>query len=65
MVKAQVLGEPRIQIEDALLANHARRVRNTGAADWLLTIGTLAVAYNHPDGGDDVTARIVTIWRRN
>jgi hypothetical protein len=65
LVKAQVLGVPRVELEDALLSSHARRVRNTRAADWLLTIGRLEVAYNHPDEGDDVTARIVTIWRRD
>jgi len=40
------------------------RTRNTGAADWMATVGRLVVAYNHPDNNDALTARIVTLWRR-
>jgi uncharacterized protein YciI len=50
-------------VEDALLEGHARRLANTRAADWLLLVGPLAIAYNHPDGGDVSTARIVTVYR--
>jgi hypothetical protein len=42
----------------------ARRRRNTRAADWLLLAGRLAIAYNHPDGDDELTAHVVTLWRR-
>lgn len=50
-------------VEDALLDGHSRRLANIGAADWLLLAGPFAVAYNHPDGGDASTARIVTVYR--
>lgn len=51
-------------VEDALLDEHDQRRANTGAADWLLLTEALAIAYNHPDGGDESTARIVTVYRR-
>jgi uncharacterized protein YciI len=50
-------------VEDALLEGHARRLANTRAADCLLLVGPFAIAYNHPDGGDVSTARIVTVYR--
>jgi hypothetical protein len=64
LVKAQLLGAARSDVEDAVLRGHARRNQNTGAADWLITAGRLAVAYNHPDGDDDLAALVVTLWRR-
>jgi hypothetical protein len=33
-------------------------------ADWLVVVGRLAVAFNHPDGDDATAARVVTIWRQ-
>jgi len=53
-----------LDVEEALLTGHRRRRRNTGAADWLIGAGRLLVAYNHPDEGDELIARIVTLWRR-
>jgi hypothetical protein len=53
-----------VDVEEAILAGHARRRRNTRAADWLLLAGRLAIAYNHPDGDDELTAHVVTLWRR-
>jgi hypothetical protein len=64
LAKAQLLGVARSDVEDAVLMHHLRRTGNTGAADWLVTAGRLVVAYNHPDNGDELTARIVTLWRR-
>jgi len=64
LAKADVLGIARVDVEEALLAGHARRMRNTRAADWLLLAGRLAIAYNHPDGDDELTAHVVTLWRR-
>jgi hypothetical protein len=64
VVKAELLGATRSDVEDAVLERHSERTRNTGAADWLLVVGRLAIAYNHPDGGDQTTARVVTLWRR-
>jgi len=65
MVKADLMGVTRSDVEYALLYHHAERTRNTGAADWLVTVGRLAIAYNHPDAGDKTTARVVTLWRRS
>jgi len=49
-------------VSDLVLANHQRRRRNPGSADWLVLAGGLTVAYNWPDQGDTSTARIVTLW---
>jgi hypothetical protein len=63
LVKAQLLGIPGSDVEDAILSGHDGRVRNARAADWLVQSGRLVVAYNHPEG-DDLTALVVTLWRR-
>jgi len=63
LVKAQLLGIARSDVEDAILSGHDRRVRNARAADWLVQSGRLVVAYNYP-AGDDMTALVVTLWRR-
>ena len=62
--KAELLGISLADVEDAVLAGHSRRTRNTRAADWLLLAGRLAIAYNHPDRGDELTGRVVTLWQR-
>ena len=64
LAKADLLGLARADVEDAVLDRYDERTRNTGAADWLVVIGRLAVAYNYPDDGDLTTARVVTLWRR-
>jgi hypothetical protein len=64
LVKAQLLGISRSDVEDAILGHHDRRVRNARAADWLVLSGRLVVAYNHP-ADDDLTALVVTLWRRD
>lgn len=62
--KAQQLGFARRDVESALLEGHRERRRNKGQARWLLTSGRLVIAYEYPDGGDLLVARIVTVWRR-
>jgi len=64
LVKAQLLGIARTDLEEAILDGHAGRRRNDGAADWVLGSGRVAIAYNHPVDGDALTARVVTLWRR-
>ena len=63
LVKAQLLGVSRSDVEDAILEHHDRRLRNARASDWLVKSGSLAVAYNHPVD-DELTALVVTLWRR-
>jgi hypothetical protein len=63
LVKAQLLGVPRADIEEAVLSSHGQRKHNTGAADWLVVSGRVAIAYNHP-AGDELTALVVTVWRQ-
>jgi hypothetical protein len=63
LAKADRLGIPRSDVEDAILSRHHERTGNTRAADWLIAVGHLAVAYNHPDDDDWLTARVVTLWR--
>jgi hypothetical protein len=58
-----LLDVARADVEDAILERHSQRKRNTRAADWLVVVGSLATAYNHPDGGDEPAARVVTLWR--
>jgi hypothetical protein len=65
LAKAQLLGTSRADVVEAILAGHERRTRNTGAADWLVTAGRLAIAYSHPVDGDDLLAIVVTLWRRS
>lgn len=63
LVKAQLLGIARLDVEDAILSGHDRRARNARSADWLVQSGRLVVAYNHP-AGDEMTALVVTLWKR-
>jgi hypothetical protein len=63
LAKAQLLGIARADVEDAILDQYERRSRNTGAADWFVVSGRLAVAYNYP-ANDELTALVVTLWRR-
>jgi hypothetical protein len=63
LVKAELLGIARSDVEDAVVDLHGRRSRNTGAADWLVVAGRIAIAYNYP-ASDELTALVVTLWRR-
>jgi hypothetical protein len=62
--KARQLGFARSDIETAVLDGHRERRRNTGKAAWQVISGRLVVVYEHPDGDDLLTARVVTVWRR-
>jgi hypothetical protein len=64
LAKAQLLSIARADVEEAVLTLHERRSRNTRAAAWLVVSGRLAVAYNYP-ARDELTALIVTLWRRS
>lgn len=64
LVKADLLGFTHADVEAAVLEGHSTRRANTGAADWLVEAGRFVVAYNHPDGDDDLAALVVTLWRR-
>ena len=63
LAKAELLGITRTDVEQAVLERHRRRRHNTRAADWVIVAGRLAIAYNHPDGDDDLVAFVVTLWR--
>lgn len=63
-VRADGLGVAPSDIEHAIMEGHRRRRANPRAADWLLDVGRLTVAYKHPRNGDDSTALVVTVWRR-
>lgn len=62
--RAQSLGVPRSDVENALIERHRRRRANPRAADWLLDVGRYTIAYNHPHDGDGSSALVVTVWRR-
>ncbi|MHB1538406.1 MAG: hypothetical protein ACYCUM_09860 [Solirubrobacteraceae bacterium] len=62
--KAKQLDCARHDVEAAVVDHHAERRRNTGQAAWQLAVGRLVIVYEHPDGGDSLAARIVTLWRR-
>lgn len=55
-------GIPRTDVEDVLLAEHPRRRSNPRSAAWLVSGRGITVAYNWPDGGDDTTAFVVTVF---
>jgi hypothetical protein len=63
-VKAGLLGADRANIERAVIERHHERQVNPGPAQWRLMTGPWTILYNHPDGDDWTTARIVTLWRR-
>lgn len=63
IAKAHALGVTQADVEAVVLEHHGKRRANTGAAAWLLIVGRLVVAYDHPDHDDFVAARVVTIWR--
>ena len=63
-VRAESLGIPWTDVDDAIMTGHRRRRVNPRAADWLLDVGRYIVAYNHPDDGDEIAALVVTVWRR-
>jgi hypothetical protein len=54
---------PAVEVADVVLAEHPRPHGNPGAAEWRVRRGTLVVLYDWPDGDDETTARVVTVWR--
>jgi hypothetical protein len=62
--KARQLGFARADVEAAVLNGHRKRRRNAGQAGWKVVTGRIVVVYEHPDGGDPMLARVVTVWRR-
>lgn len=58
----------RSDVEHAIREAHGERQSNDGKADWLIA-GTTALGvqfeavYDHPVGGDETTALIVSAWR--
>lgn len=55
-------GIPYRDIADAVLGGHERRQRNSGAGQWIVRKPRLTVIYDWPDGEDQTTARIITVW---
>lgn len=62
--KARQLGFARSDVEAAVLGGHRERRRNAGKAGWLVVGERIVIAYEHPDGDDPLTVRVVTVWRR-
>jgi hypothetical protein len=58
----------RVDVEEAIRANHDERKANDGRADWLIRVMTplgvrIEAIYDHPVGDDDATIRVVSAWR--
>jgi hypothetical protein len=58
----------RLDVEEAIRANHDEREDNDGRADWLIRAMTplgvrIEAIYDHPVGDDDATIRVVSAWR--
>jgi hypothetical protein len=64
LTKADFLDIARANVEDAVLDHFAARMRNGGAGDWKLVRDRMVVIFNHPDEGEDIAARVVTLWRQ-
>lgn len=54
---------PAVEVADVLLQEHPRRQVNPGAAEWRVRRRALVVVYDWPDGDDETTARVVSLWR--
>jgi hypothetical protein len=58
----------RLDVEEAIRANHDDRERNDGRADWLIRAMTplgvrIEAIYDHPVDSDEATIRVVSAWR--
>jgi hypothetical protein len=51
-------------VEQAIREEHPIRLPNKGEADWRLVTGRFVVIYDHPDGEDIDSVRIVSVWIR-
>lgn len=61
-------GVTRSEVQAAIREAHEDRVSNLGRADWLVATTTesgirIEAIYDHPYRGDEITARIVSVWR--
>jgi hypothetical protein len=54
---------PATEVADVVLEVHSHRRANPGAAGWQVGRAGLVVVYDWPDGDDEMTARVVTLWR--
>jgi len=50
------------QVAELVLAEHPRRRRNVGFADWVVRGQGIGAAYNWPAEGDQTTALVITVW---
>jgi Domain of unknown function (DUF4258) len=58
----------RLDVEEAIRANHDERKANDGQADWLIRAITplgvrIEAIYDHPVGSYEATIRVVSAWR--
>lgn len=60
--QAGVRGINPSQVAEFVLAEHPRRRRNPGLADWVVRGQGIGVAYNWPVDGDQTSALVVTVW---
>ena len=60
--RAQDYGWTTTDVAELVLRHHPQRRRNSGRAQWRIVVGAVTVLYDWPDGDDDGTARVVTLW---
>ena len=48
------------ELAELLLAQHDRRLRNPGGADWVVHAAGVAIVY---DGNDAAAALVISAWR--
>ena len=51
------------ELAELLLAQHDRRLRNAGGADWIVHAAGVAIVYDWPDGEDATAALVISAWR--
>jgi len=51
------------ELAEMLLAQHDRRLRNPGGADWIVHAAGVTVVYDWPDGKDAAAALVISAWR--
>lgn len=59
-IQQRSIGE--LQVADVVLAQHLRRRRNPGSAEWIVRGSGLVVVYNWPDVEDETTAYVISAW---
>lgn len=63
--RAHEHGWTTTDVAELVLRHHPQRRRNSGRAQWRIVVGAVTVLYDWPDGDDDGTARVVTLWSRD